>query len=57
MEIPAELAAQRALTQQNVTLSVIKQSAETQKAIAGILEQSAEALAEYGRGSNVNIRA
>ncbi len=56
--IPAGIAAEAALTRQNVALSVIKQSAEQDKAIASILDQAVEnTSSNSGRGQNVNILA
>jgi len=46
--IPAGIAAEAALTRQNVTLSVIKQNAEQGQAVAQILDQSVQA-SEQGR--------
>ncbi len=58
MEIPANIAADRALTQQAVALSVIKQSAERDRALAGILEQAVDNVPTSPlRGSRVNISA
>lgn len=57
MDIPADIAAQAFLTRQAVALSVIKQAADTDKKIAGILEQAADNLAVSGRGQRVNVRA
>ncbi len=54
--VPAGIAAQAALTQQNVALSVIKQNAQADQAIAAILQESAETVAAATRGRNVNIR-
>lgn len=55
--LPAGIAAQQAITKQNVALNVIKQSADADKAVAGILQQSADNIAaQTGRGTNVNIR-
>jgi hypothetical protein len=54
--IPAGIAAQTALLQQNVALSVIKQNAQADQAIAAILQESADTVAAASRGHNVNIR-
>lgn len=54
--IPAGIAAQTALLQQNVALSVIKQNAQADQAIAAILQESADTVAAASRGRNVNIR-
>ncbi|MBL4804509.1 MAG: hypothetical protein JKY71_06550 [Alphaproteobacteria bacterium] len=54
--VPAGIAAQAAITQQNVALSVIKQNAQADQAIAAILAESAETVAAATRGNNVNIR-
>ncbi len=56
MEIPPDIAAQAALTRQNIALSVIKSAAEADKAIANILEQSLT-VGPAPRGSNVNFSA
>ncbi len=54
--IPPTMAAEMALNKQNVTMSVIKQSADQQKAILQIIEQSVQSAPVSGaRGSNVNI--
>ncbi len=57
MEIPAQFAAEQAIFRQNVALSVIKKSAEADKAIIGILEKSADNIAASHRGQNVNFSA
>lgn len=51
----AIIAAEQAILQQNVALSVLKQSAQADKAIANILEQTVQASKTLG--TNVNIRA
>lgn len=56
MEIPADIAAQAAMTRQTIALSVIKQNAEAEKAIANILEQSLS-VGPSARGGNVNFSA
>ncbi len=50
--MPAAIAAQMAMVQQNVALSMLKQTAQTQAQIADILMASVS-----GRGNNVNIAA
>lgn len=50
--MPAAIAAQMAIVQKNVALSMIKQTADTQAQIADILMASVS-----GRGGNVNISA
>ncbi len=58
VSIPPTIAAEAALTKQNIALSVIKQSADQDKALAGILEEAARSAPISGaRGSNVNIQA
>lgn len=52
MQISSAIAAQLAITQQNVALSVIKQSAEADQAVAQILEASVDSQ----RGQNLDIR-
>lgn len=55
---PAAIAAEQAIAKQNVALSLVKQSAEVEQAIAGILEDAARsAPVSSSRGSNVNISA
>jgi hypothetical protein len=50
------IAAQQAILRQNVTLSVIKQSFDQEKAVANIIEQSAQTVeALNSRGRNVNF--
>jgi len=54
--IPAGIAAEAALTRQNVALSVVKQSAEQDKAVANILDQAVQdASSSNGRGQNIDI--
>ena len=56
--VPAAIAAEQAITRQNVALSVIKSSADQAQAVAEIIDQSARSAPISGaRGSNVNIRA
>jgi hypothetical protein len=55
-EIPYEIAARTAITQQNIALSVIKQSADADKAIANILDKSLS-VTPSGRGGHVNLSA
>ena len=50
--LPASIAMQMAMTQQNVALSMMKQTAQTQSKIADILMAAVS-----GRGGNVNISA
>lgn len=56
MELGA-IGAQQAMFRQNLALSLVKQANEADKAIVGILEQSAENIKGLSRGSNVNISA
>jgi len=55
MEIPAGYAAQQAITQQNVALSVLKKSAQADQQLANILAESAQNTASGSRGGNLNI--
>ncbi len=56
--LPAALSAQQAITQQNVALSVVKSSADAEKAIANILTEASQNVPTgSGRGSVVNITA
>ncbi len=58
MNLPPTIAAEAALTKQNVALSVIKQSADQAQAVAKILEQSVRTAPVSGsRGTNTNISA
>ena len=50
--MPAAIAMQMAMTQQNVALSMIKQTAQMQQQIADVLMATVS-----GRGGNVNISA
>ena len=56
MELPPTTAAEIALTRQNVALSVIKSSAQAEKAVANILEQSLT-VGPAARGTNLNLSA
>ena len=56
MSVPAGIAAEAAIVQQQAQLSLIKQASEADRAIATILEESLTVTAS-GRGSNVNISA
>lgn len=54
---PAGIAADAAQLRQNVTLSVIKQSAQQGQAIANLLEEAVDSSPIDGpRGTNVNIK-
>jgi hypothetical protein len=57
--IPANIAAEQALTRQNIALSVIKQSNDQQQAIVGILQEAAQnsPISGASRGGNVNTSA
>lgn len=57
MEIPPQFAAEQAVLRQNVALSVIKSSADADKKLIGILEDSARQITSSNRGNNVNISA
>lgn len=56
MSLPAGIAAEAALTQQNAQLSFIKQAAQNERAIADVLEQTLTVTGS-SRGGNVNISA
>ncbi len=56
MDIPPDIAAQAAVLRQNIAISVLKHSADAEKAIANILEQSLT-VTPSGRGGNVNFSA
>lgn len=56
--IPPTIAAELAITRQNIALSVIKASADADKAIASIIDEAARSAPISGsRGTNVNISA
>lgn len=57
--IPPTLAAEAAITKQNVALSVVKQSAEADEAFVKIIAEAAKTapVSGSGRGSNVDIYA
>ena len=58
MTIPANMAIESAMNQQAVSLSVIKQNAEAEQAVASILEEASRNVPVSSlRGSNVNITA
>jgi hypothetical protein len=56
-ELPAAIAAQMAITQNNVALSVVKSSAEADRAIANILQDAITNVPTGSRGGNVNFSA
>ncbi len=55
--IPAAIAAQMAITQKNVALSMIKQSANMQKQVVSMIAESAASLSAATRGNTINIAA
>lgn len=56
--VPPTIAAEQALTRQNIALSVIKQTADQQKLLAEIIDQAARSAPLSGaRGTNVNLQA
>jgi hypothetical protein len=56
--LPPTMAAEMAITRQNVALSVIKQSFEQQQRLVEILDQSIRSAPLSGsRGTNVNFTA
>lgn len=57
VSLPGAIAVQQAITQQNVALSVMKASADADKAIANILAETIGNVPTGGRGSVVNISA
>jgi hypothetical protein len=56
MDIPPTIAAEMAMTRQNIALSVIKASADAEKALVNILDQ-ALSVGPSARGGNVNFSA
>lgn len=58
MQIPASIAAEAALTKQNVAFSAIKHNADQAQAVANILEEaSRSAPVNPSKGSSVNTKA
>lgn len=57
MDISYGVAAQQALFQQNVTVSMMKQASEMQQAMVSMLDQTAQNVPTGSRGGNVNISA
>lgn len=56
MNVPAGIAAETALSRQNVALSVIKSNAEQDQKLANVIEQSIQsAPVSNTRGTNINI--
>ncbi|MDH5723399.1 MAG: hypothetical protein OEY94_08785 [Alphaproteobacteria bacterium] len=55
MELPAAMAAETALTRQNIALSVIKSSSEQQQALAEIIDDASRSAApSKTHGTNFN---
>ncbi len=58
MDVPQTLAAELALTQQAVTLSVIKQAAQADRALVAILDEAINSVPVSSfRGVNLNTSA
>ncbi|MDB2683040.1 hypothetical protein N9Z27_02170 [Alphaproteobacteria bacterium] len=56
--VPYAIAAEQAITRQNIALSVVKQAAEQQQAIVQIIDEAARSAPVHAsRGANVNISA
>ena len=56
MNVPASIAAEAAITRQNVALSIIKSNAKQSQQIANIIEKSVQsAPVSQARGTNLNI--
>lgn len=53
----ASIVAQQAVLQQNIAYSVIKQAANTEKAIANMVDQATQSVPTGSRGNVVNISA
>lgn len=49
------VAVQSAQFQQKMAIAMVKQSAESQKAIVNMLDQLVQSAAAFGRGGNVDI--
>ncbi len=58
MSIPPTIAAEMALSRQNVALSVIKQNAQQAQQVAQILEESMTTVSALsGRGGRLDVKA
>lgn len=57
MNIPPTLAAEQALLQQNVALSVVRSNAEAEQQLVNIIQETAETISASNRGNTVNISA
>lgn len=55
--VPAALAAQQAILQQNIALSVLRTAAQADQAIANILAQAVESVPTSSLGGNLNTLA
>ncbi len=55
--IPGTLAMQMAIKQQNVALSMMKNTAQMQQQIANVLMEGANGISAATRGTTVNISA
>lgn len=56
MQLPPTIAAESALTQQNLQLSLIKKTAQQGQAIANILDQAVQSAPSGGsRGTTIDI--
>jgi len=55
--LPPQIAMQMAVTRQNVAVSIMKQAAETERAMANILAQAVSNVPTSGRGGIVNTSA
>lgn len=56
-DIPADIAMKQAIFRQALGLSVLKQSAQADRAIAAVLEQAVQSVPAGGRGARVDVRA
>ncbi len=57
MEVPAQIAAQQAATQQAIALSVLKQSADAEKQVANLLEEAILSVSPSSRGGLLDTTA
>lgn len=58
MDIPSAIAAESAITRQNVALSTIKKAADQNQAFAEVIAQSVKtAPVNESRGTNINLLA
>lgn len=55
--LPAAMAMQMAIVQQNASMSMLKSSADAQKAVVNMIAETSAQISASGRGQIVNIAA